>query len=168
MAEPFGIAASAFQVAGAGIALANTLKAYTDSVRKAEKQLKPVADHVKLTADVLTNVGSLLKNDDIRDLYTAELLGSTSNALGGCRTAFEELEKFISKLLKPNEGTGGKITITTSARFTLYFKQKELDVLQAHLERFKSSLDLVLGVLNLAGSARFVKPYSDSTHANWC
>ena len=168
MAEPFGIAASAFQVAGAGIALANTLKAYTDSVRKAEKQLKPIADHIKLTADVLTNVGSLLKNDDIRSLYTQELLSSTSNALGGCRTAFEDLEKFISKLLKSNENTGGRISIQASAKFTLYFKQKELDVLQAHLERFKSSLDLVLGVLNLASSARFVQNGSKCIDTNVC
>ena len=154
MAEPLGVAASAIQVAGAGLKLAETLKIYIDSVRKAEKQLKPIADHVKLTSDVLTNVGSLLKNDEIRSLYTKELLASTNNALGGCRTAFEDLEKFISKMLKPNEG--GKVSIQTTARFTFYFKQKELDVLQAHLERFKSSLDLVLGVLNLASSAKYV------------
>jgi hypothetical protein len=154
MAEPLSVAASAIQVAGAGLKLAETLKTYIDSVRKAEKQLKPIADHVKLTSDVLTNVGSLLKNDEIRSLYTKELLASTNNALGGCRTAFEDLEKFISKMLKPNDV--GKVSIQTTARFTFYFKQKELDILQAHLERFKSSLDLVLGVLNLASSARHV------------
>ena len=154
MAEPLSVAASAIQVAGAGLKLAETLKTYIDSVRKAEKQLKPIADHVKLTSDVLTSVGSLLKNDEIRSLYTKELLGSTSNALSGCRTAFEDLEQFISKMLKPNDV--GKVSIQTAARFTLYFKQKELDILQAHLERFKSSLDLVLGVLNLASSARYV------------
>lgn len=154
MAEALGIAASAIQVAGAGLKLADTLKAYTDSVRKAEKQLKPVADHVRLTSDVLTNVGFLLKNDEIRSLYTKDLLGSTDNALGGCRTAFENLDKFVTKLLNQNEV--GKVSV--QAKFTLFFKQRELGLLQAHLERFKSSLDLVLGVLNLASSARCVKP----------
>ncbi len=156
MAEPLGVAASAIQVAGAGLKLAETLKTYIDSVRKAEKQLKPIADHVKLTSEVLTNVGSLLKNEEIRSLYTKELLASTNNALGGCRTAFQDLEKLISKMLKPNDV--GKISIQTTARFTFYFKQRELDILQAHLERFKSSLDLVLSVLTLASSAKYVCP----------
>jgi hypothetical protein len=154
MAEPLSVAASAIQVAGAGLKLAETLKSYADSVRKAEKQLKPVADHVKLTSDVLNNVGALLGMDEIRSLYTTDLLKSTNSALGGCRTAFEDLDRFVSKLIKPNEA--GKVSIQTTARFTLYFKQKELDILQAHLERFKSSLDLVFGVLNLASTARYI------------
>ena len=153
MAEPLGIASSAIQVAGAGLKLAETLKMYIDSVRKAEKQLKPVADHVKLTSDVLNNVGALLEVDEIRNMYTKDLLRSTNNALGGCQRAFEDLDKFVSKIMKPNEA--GKMSIQTTARFTLYFKQKELDILHAHLERFKSSLDLVFGVLNLANTVKY-------------
>lgn len=152
MADPFSIAAGALAVASAGIKLSNTLKSYIDSVRKAERHLKPIADHVKLTSNVLASVGTLLHDEDVRQHYTDDLLTSTNQALEGCRKAFEDLEKFIAKLIKADEN--GKFGMSATVKLTINFKQKELDVLQAHLERFKSSLDLVLGVLNLASSAR--------------
>ena len=152
MADSFSIASEALAVATAGIKLADTLNSYIDSVRKAQKHLKPIADHVRLTSGVLANVGSLMKNEEIKRLCTAELLTSTNDTLRGCRRAFRDLEKFVSKLMKAEEN--GKFSMSASTKLTFSFKQKELDVLQAHLERFKSSLDLVLGVLNLASSAK--------------
>ena len=152
MADPFSIASGALACATAGIKLADTLKSYIDSVRKAQKQLKPIADHVRLTSGVLANVGALLKNDEVKQLCTADLLISTNDALKGCRRAFRDLEDFVSKLVKSEQN--GKFALSVTAKLTFTFKQKELDVLQAHLERFKSSLDLVLGVLNLTSLAR--------------
>lgn len=64
MADPFSIAAGAIGVAGAGVKLAQTLYSYVESVRKAEWQLKPIADHVKLTSVVLGEMGALLKANE--------------------------------------------------------------------------------------------------------
>ena len=152
--EPFSIATGALQVASAGIKLAETLYTYIHSVRKAEKQLKPIADHVKLTLIVLENVGALLKKDQTRQLYTKDLLGSTQDTLSGYEGVFNDLDKFIHTLVKPDKP--GSFSLSTSAKLAWSFRQRELDVLQAHLERFKSSLDLVLGVLNLVSSMKYV------------
>ena len=152
MAEPFSIATGALQVAGAGLKLSQTLYIYVESVRKAEKQLKPVADHVKLTSLVLETIGTLLKKGDIKQSFTDDLLGSTTEALNGCEQAFGDLDRLVCSLFKTDRD--GKAVLTSTAKFTLGFRQKELDVLQAHLERFKSSLDLVLGVLNLVSSVK--------------
>ena len=163
MADPFSIAASALAVAGAGIKLADTLKSYINSVRKAEKHLKPIVDNVQLTSDVLNHIGELLKDEDVTQHYKPSLLTSTDRHLHGCRRAFEDLNNFVLKLLKPEDN--GKILLSTAARFTFKFKREELDVLQVHLERFKSSLDLVLGVLNLISSTRLVLyGYEDVTY----
>ena len=50
----------------------------------------------------------------------------------------------------------GKMVVTVNGRLTLSFREKELNMLQASLERFKTSLDVVLGVLNLASSIKYV------------
>lgn len=95
MAEAIGLAASAIWIAGAaqnlyglserairrtetrafvglrrGPDCAPLISRYIfiASIRKAEKQPNPIANHVKLTSIVLENVGNLLKKNEIRDL----------------------------------------------------------------------------------------------------
>ena len=72
--------------------------------------------------------------------------------------AFGELEEFIKTFLKLDKA--GQIVVSTTMKLTWNFKQNELDILQASLERFKSSLDLILGVLNLASSAKYISTRS--------
>lgn len=152
MADPFSVAASAIAVAGAGANFAETLYQFIDNVRKADRHLRPIAQHVELTSSILENVGSLLRTEEVRSLCQASLLVSTQKALRGCRNAFRELEDYLKGLMKikkdGSRGLGGWDRAVWS------YRQKEIDVLQAHLEHFKSSLDLVLGVLNLISSSR--------------
>lgn len=155
MADPLSIAASALAVAGAGGKLAQTLYMFIESMRKSEKELKPVADHVKLTSAVLDNIGSLLKDESVRRLCKDSLLMTTSNALKGCEKAFDDLRKYIDSLLKLD--SNGKARLGTFDKLTfLPLRSRELDVLQANLERFKSALDLVLSVLSLSLSIKSV------------
>lgn len=153
MADPLSIAASALAVAGAGGKLAQTLYIFIESVRKSEKQLRPVADHVKLTSVVLDNVGTLLGDRNVRSLCKDSLLGTTNEALEGCRKAFDELRRYVEDLLK--QDGNGKTKLSAFDKLTfLPFRQRELNELQANLERFKGALDLVLGVLNLSVSIK--------------
>ena len=155
MADPLSIAASALAVAGAGGKLSQTLYIFIESVRKSEKQLRPVADFIKLTSAVLDNIGSLLEEKDVRDLCKDSLLGTTNQALEGCRQAFEELKSFVDGLLKTD--ANGKAKLGPWDKFTfLPFRQRELDVLISSLEKFKSELDLVLKVLHLSVSIKYV------------
>ncbi|KAK5168407.1 uncharacterized protein LTR77_006977 [Saxophila tyrrhenica] len=134
MADPFSIAAGYIGLAATGAEFATSLYEYAKSIREAEKMLKPIAAHTTR-------------------LYTTKLLESTKNALDGCKTAFDNLEKFVTASFVKNES--GKLSLASKAMFS--FRQKELDVLQAHLERFKSSLNLILGVLHLAFSTKTAK-----------
>lgn len=153
MADPLNIAASALAVAGAGGKLAQTLYIFIESVRKSEKQLKPVADHIKLTSIVLDNIGSLMSEREVQSLCKDSLLDTTDDALQGCRKAFNDLRVFVDGFLKADGH--GKARLAAFDKLTfLPFRQRELDVLQANLERFKSGLDLVLSVLTLSVSIK--------------
>lgn len=102
MAEPLSIAASAIQVAGAGLKLAVTLKSYIDSVRKAEKQLRPVADHIILTSDILTERSTLLSNEDMRyNLYTA-FIGFNHGSLERMPKSFRRTEYVRCEDVQPD------------------------------------------------------------------
>src|ERR1700753_642790 len=101
MAEPFSIASAALGVASAGFQLVQTLYLYINAFSKAEEQLRPVAEHVKLTSAVLQSVGRFLNEDEIRKIYTPDLLSSTHEALDGCDKAFKQVEKFITALFRP-------------------------------------------------------------------
>ena len=141
MAEPFSVALGALQIAGTGLQLAQTLYNYINTVRSAEKQLRPIADHVKLNASVLENVGELLRTEEIRNLCSTRLLQNTQDALDGCHRAFGELKKFVADMTTTNET--GKMVVTAMGRMKFVLHEKQLNVLQKSLERFRSSLDLV-------------------------
>jgi hypothetical protein len=147
MAEVLGIAAAAIGLANTGLTVARFLKSYADSVRTVDKQIAPVASQVQITATTLQNIGSLFKDDKLQGIYTARVLEDTQAALNGCSEAFSGLQGFVSSLMKLD--ASGKAHVSSTAMFTFYFREKELDALQARLERFKTSLVLILEVLNL-------------------
>ena len=150
MADPFSIAGGCIALATTAIKLAETLFEYTKSVREAGKLLRPVAEHVQLTSTVLNSIGSVIDGPEVKQIFTDALLQDTNKALAGCRRAFGDLDDFVRMKFKKDQ----KGALSTSSRLLFSIRQKELDVLQAHLERFKSSLDLILGVLNLAFAAK--------------
>ena len=79
---------------------------------------------------------------------TTGLLESTHDALGGCQRAFGELEMFSSKLTTQKEG--GEALVPAMGKLKFILREKQLNVLQATLERFNYSLNVIFGVLNLA------------------
>lgn len=148
MAEPFGIAASAIQVAGAGWSLAKTLHAYVDAVKSAQKHIKAVATEVKLTASVLDHLGGLLKDSEAEKLCTSDVISDAKDALGGCRDAFGEIEEAFKGVVKTL--ADGSRSVSATARLAWPFKKGKLEALQANLERLKSTLLLMLSVLSYA------------------
>lgn len=155
MADPFSIAASALAVASAGAKLAKILYGVVESARKSEEYLKPVADQVKLTADILVNVNLLLNEADVRALCRATLLSTIHDALVGCEKAFSNVSAFIEGLTKTDDRGAQKLK--TFTRLTLIpLRSRELNLLLVNLDRFKSSLELVLAVLNTSLSIKLV------------
>lgn len=153
MPDPFSIALGVVQVADTGFKLAETIYTYTNSVRKAEKQLQPIADYVKLTSTVLQQVASHLQDEDLKTLYKPALLVSADDALKGCEGAFEKLNTYLKTLIKDGND-GERAVINTKAKMTWLWKQKEFDGHQIHLERYKSTFDLLLSTLTFVSSSR--------------
>lgn len=156
MPDPLSIALGVVQVAETGFKLADAIYKYINSVRKSEEQFKDVADYVKLTCTVLEQIGSHLQDEDLTALYKPALLASAQDAIQGCEKAFDSLSVYLTSLTK--DGRGNKATMSTTTKLGWNWKRKELDNHQVHLERYKSTFDLLLSALTFVSSSRYHEP----------
>lgn len=155
MANPLSIALGVLQVADTGAKLASGIYSYVDSVRKAEKELRPIADHVNLTSTVLREVSSHLQDATLKPFFKPALLVSTQDALRGCETVFGDLEAYLRSMERLDRKLEGASTgITVKAKFTWPWKQSDLERQQVRLERYKGNLDLLLGTLTFISATR--------------
>lgn len=153
MPDPMGIALGVISVAETGAKLADTIYTYINSVRRAEEQFRPIADYVKVTCTVLEQIGSHLQDEDLTELYKPALLASAQKAIQGCERAFEGLSTYLTALTK--DGGGNERSISTKTKFAWNWKRKELDNHQVHLERYKSTFDVILSALTFVSSSRY-------------
>lgn len=151
MADPFSIAQGAITLAGTGITIAKALKDYIDTVRKAQKRLRPVVRDVEVMSGVLTQIGTALENGEIRKLCTTQFFGIAKGALESCEENFQALETFNSGLAQID---GNEIKMTISAKLSLYFKQQDLQALRDNMGESKASLNLVIGTLQVVITMR--------------
>ena len=151
MAEPFAIAQGAIALAGTGITIAKALKDYIDTVRKAQKKLRPVVRDVEVMSGVLTQFATALENGEIRKLCTIQFFGIAKGALESCEENFQSLKSFNTGLIQIN---GNEIKMKTSAKLSLYFKQQDLDALRGNMGESKASLNLVIGTLQVVITMR--------------
>lgn len=147
MADPLSVAFGVAQVAQTGFQLVETIYSYTNSVRKAEQQLRPIAEYVQVTSTAFEHIASHLRDEELRKLYKPALLTSTKDALKGCEAAFGRLKIYIQTLFNDGE-------VTTKTKFTWRWKQKELESHQVHLERCKSTVSVLLGTLTLVSLSK--------------
>lgn len=151
MPDPFSIAGGAIALAGTGFKIGKGIKEYVDSVNGAEKTLRPIQLHVEFLAGLLNEVGTILESDGVRDLCTPGLFSAAKSALDNCSGNFKEIESFLAGIITVE---GGKVKMNTFNKFTLAFKQTELDILQAHMDRSKADLNVVFTVLQAANALR--------------
>ena len=151
MADPFSIATGAIALAGTGITIAKALKAYINTVRKAEIRLRPVVRDVEVLSGVLTQIGTALENKTIRKGCTTQFFEIARGALESCEENFQMLKIFNSGLMQLD---GDDIKMSVSAKLSLYFKQQELDTLRGHMGESKASLNLVIGTLQIVITMR--------------
>ena len=152
MVEPFSIAQGAIALAGTGINIANGLKEYIDTTRKALSKLSPVIRDIETVCGILTQIGTVLENNEVRKLCTTQFFGTAKNALDHCQENFEALRLFADGLVKLD---GSEIKMPISTRLKLYFKQHDLDNLRSNLRDSKSSLDLMIGTLQIVVLMRY-------------
>lgn len=146
MAEAFGVAASAIQVADAGFNLYGALSRYVRSCADADKHAKRLADEVRITSWALQQLGDFLQQDQDLQLCKPEVIAETENALDGCRSAFDEVRHVLKDFVPQPEGS----VMPSSQRLKWPFKKDKALLLLANFERLKTTLLLVLKVLSYA------------------
>jgi hypothetical protein len=139
MAE-IGLIASVIQVAGAGLKLSQTLYQYGESVSSADRRIKDIAKEVQLTSFVIRELGDIFESDQSSALLSANAIKTAGETIDECSTVFTELDAVISKTKKS----------TTFGKFKFPFREPKIELLRSHIDKLKSTLQLLLQVLSHA------------------
>ena len=138
MAE-IGLIASVIQVAGAGLKLSQTLYQYADSVSSADRRIKDIAKEVELTSFVIDELGDIFKHDQTSALLSKNALRTADETVKECSSVFLELDAALQKTKKNALG-----------RFILPFRESKIELLRSHIDKLKSTLQLLMQVLTHA------------------
>lgn len=138
MAE-IGVIASIIQVAGAGLKLSQTLYQYADSVSSADRRVKDIAKEVQLTSFVIQELGDIFKNSESSALLSKNAIKTADETLIECSTVFTELDAAINKTKRSAFG-----------KFKFPFKEPKIELLRSHIDKLKSTLQLLMHVLSHA------------------
>lgn len=157
--EVLAIAASVLQIADLGARLSVKLFTVSRSVKGAERAIQSVSQEIAVTSTVLGQLGNELKKDEQGELYSTEAISTTNGIIDGCRGVFEELERALggkngSGDEGKDEGGGSTTFADLKKRLRFTFMESQIDGLRSKLERFKSSLLVMLNLLIFAGQIR--------------
>lgn len=133
--------ASIAQLAGAGLTLSKSLYDYASSVSNAPKKFTDLAQDIKLTSSVLEHLSEIFSEATVRAFVRPGALHTAQDAIAGCSEIFGEMEALIE------EGRRGGL-----GKFMFPFKEAKIQLLNARLASLKSTLQLLLQVLQYASS----------------
>ncbi|RAR12464.1 hypothetical protein DDE82_000175 [Stemphylium lycopersici] len=136
MAETLGLVASVVQLAGAGLKLSQALYQYADGVATADRRIKDIAKEIKLTSFVIEELGRIFKQDDTSGLISKSAVETANETLKECSAVFEEIETTLNKSKKGKMG-----------RLMLPFRESKIELLRNHIDKLKSTLQLLMQVL---------------------
>ncbi|KAK7532399.1 uncharacterized protein J3D65DRAFT_636690 [Phyllosticta citribraziliensis] len=142
-AAAFGVAASAFSVADFGIRLTKTIYDYADSVATSYERMSALGKDVRQTTKTIKELGYVFKEAGAEELLRAEALVAAQETMNDCREIFGKMYVEIGEDQKPDTWS-----------FSWPFRQLNVDVLNARLEKLKSTLLLLTATLQLALSVR--------------
>lgn len=138
MAE-IGLIASVIQVAGAGLKLSQTLYQYAETVASADRRIKDIAKEVQLTSFVIDELGHVFKQDQTSALLSKNALKTADETVRECSSVFTELDAALKKTKKNPLG-----------KLMLPFRESKIDLLRSHIDKLKSTLQLLMQVLTHA------------------
>lgn len=139
MAELLGLVASVIQVAGAGIQLSKTLYDYVDGVATADRRIKDIAAEIKMTSIVIEELGDVFKHEETASLVSKKAVQTANDTITECSALFAQIDATLKKSKK-----------NTFGRLTLPFRDTKLELLRSHVDKLKSTLQLLMQVLTHA------------------
>ena len=157
MAE-VGLIGTIVGIAGAGVKLSITLYTFSETVATASWEIKNIARDVSLTAAVLEELGSNLKQDELAKLYSGSAVKTAEDVVTECKSVFMEIDGILAKTMEATSKRwpkkGGRLTLSALDRLKWPFLQPKMELLRGNLERLKSTLVLMLNVLTYARDLR--------------
>ena len=133
--EVVGFVASVGQLAGACLKLSTALYEYAERVSNAPKLVGDLAKDVKLTSSVLEHLSELFNEATSQPLIRPGALRTAKETIAECKSAFSEMETLIATASR------------SMGRLVLPFKESKLQLLIARLASLKSTLQLLLQML---------------------
>jgi hypothetical protein len=151
MAEIVGLAAGIVSIARAGAKLSTTLYTFAESVSRADKDVSDIAGDVELTANALDGLGKVFGGENAESIVSQTAIQDANSLIKRCEKVFEEISAEVEKRRVEKDG---KRSLTTFGKFSWPLKEPRVEFLRRRLESLKSSLVLLLHVLQLAHSRR--------------
>jgi hypothetical protein len=145
------------------MSLATTLYTYSNSAFKADKSLQRIATDISLTSSALSELSNLLGEDSTDRLVSDSALKTAEQTVASCKEVFEEINDAVVKMIPGSRPVGQQrdmlkcLDASTSqrdgsgmglwSRLKWPIKEPSMRLLQAHLDRLKSTLLLMLHVI---------------------
>lgn len=136
MAEAIGLVASVVQLAGTGLKLSQALYQYADGVANADRRIREIAKEIRLTSFVIEELGNIFKRDDTLNLISSSAIATANETLRECSELFGEIETTLTKSGKGKMG-----------RLMLPFRENKIELQRNHIDKLKSTLQLMMQVL---------------------
>lgn len=152
MAEIVGIIASIVQITDTGAKLSSALYNLTTSAARAEQSITDIADDVELTSNALKSVGQVFRMDVAKPVASEKAIHDANNIIKRCEAVFRDISDIIDKGRKVCDD--GKSSLGKRAKWSWPLKEPRVELHRQRLESLKSSLVLLLHVLQLAQSQR--------------
>lgn len=137
-------------VAIAGVQLSNFLYDLYSKVRTGREEIQDVANNVSLLAMVLEELDGVLCDDEVQ--YRPQLREAAQSIALRCASIFKDIQKHTGT---DRELKGEKIY----ERVVWYFKRERVNPLRSSLESLKSTLNILLHVVQLAKNTNGVEEY---------
>lgn len=137
-------------VAIAGVQLSHFLYDLYSKVRAGREEIQDVANNVSLLAMVLEELDSVLCDDEVH--YRPQLREAAQSIALRCASIFKDIQKHTGT---DRDLKGEKIF----EKVAWYFKRERVKPLRSSLESLKSTLNILLHVVQLAKNTNGVKEY---------
>ena len=137
-------------VATAGVQLSKSLYDLYSTVKASRQEIEDVANNVSLLAMVLEELDNVLCND--KSNFKPKLREAAKSIVLRCATIFEDIQKH----------TGTDLDLKGKRfceKVVWYFRKERVKPLRSNLESLKSTLNILLHIVQLAKSTKGVEEY---------
>lgn len=140
--DPLSVAASVAGIAATGLQLSQTIYDLVTTFTEAENEMMSVANNLSLLAAVFIELEGVLRRDS--RVYRHPMIRAVNDILKNCEGIFQNISKYISVM--PRQ----KLSKQFRKKVLWYFQRHRVRPLQAGLESMKSTLNVLLHVVQLA------------------